>query len=79
MIATVVDTAKLFQAAWTSIVAAVAVTIAFSLLVLGAARSSEQGRAGHRVAAGAYGLLATIALAVCLAAVALGIIVMTTK
>jgi hypothetical protein len=79
MIATIVDTGKLFQAAWTSLVAAVGVTIVFSLLVVGAARSSEHGRAGRRAAAGAYGVLATIALAGCLAAVALGIIVMTTK
>jgi hypothetical protein len=79
MIATIVDTGKLFQAAWTSIVAAVAVTIAFSLLVVGSSRSSEHGRAGNRTAAGAYGVLATIALAACVAAIVLGIIVMTTK
>ena len=76
---TIVDTGKLFQAAWTSIAAASGVTLAFSLLVVGAARSSERGRAGKPAAAGAYGALAAVALLVCLAAVALGIIVMTTK
>jgi hypothetical protein len=79
MIATIVDTEQLFQAVWTSLVAAVGVTLAFSLLVLGAARSSEHGRGGRRTAAGVYGVLAAIALAACLAAIALGLIVMTTK
>jgi hypothetical protein len=79
MIATIVDSEKLFQAIWTSLVGAVGVTLAFSLLVLGAARSSEHGRSGRRVASGVYGVLAGIALAACLAALVLGLIVMTTK
>jgi uncharacterized membrane protein len=79
MIATAVDTGKLFQAAWTSLVAAVGVTLAFSLLVLGVARSSEHGRAGRGVVAGVYGVVAVVALAACVAAVVLGIVVMTTK
>jgi hypothetical protein len=79
MIATIVDGEKLFQAIWTSLVGAVGVTLAFSLLVLGAARSSEHGRAGRRTHAGVYGVLAVVALAACLAAVVLALIVMTTK
>jgi hypothetical protein len=79
MIATIVDSEKLFQAIWTSLAGAVGVTLAFSLLVVGAARSSEHGRSGRRVAAGVYGALATVALAACIAAIVLGLIVMTTK
>ena len=79
MIATIVDTGKLFQAIWTSLVGAVGVTLAFSLLVLGAARSADHGRAGRPAHAGFYGVLATIALAACVAAIVLALIVMTTK
>lgn len=79
MIHAAIDTGTLFQAVWTSVVGAVGVTLAFCLLVLGAARSSELGRAGRRVAAGAYGVMAVFGLVIFFAAMVLGIVVMTTK
>jgi hypothetical protein len=79
MIATIVDTEKLFQAIWTSLVGAVGVTLAFSLLVLGAARSADHGRSGRRAVAGVYGVIAVVALGACVAAIVLALIIMTTK
>jgi hypothetical protein len=79
MLASIVDTGKLFEAAWTSLAGVVGVTLAFSLLVVGVARSSDLGREGRPVAATAYGALAVLGLAACVGALALGLIVMTTK
>jgi hypothetical protein len=79
VIATIVDTAALWQTIVAAFVAGVGTTIVFSLAILGAARLSEASREGHRVHAIAYGALMAGGLLATAAAVVVGVIVMTTK
>jgi hypothetical protein len=77
--ATIVETGKLLEAALASLGATVVVSLSFSLLVRGATRSGERRREGRTAAATAYVGLALVGLAGCLAAVAVGLLVMTAK
>lgn len=79
MLATVVDTSALWQTVVFALVAGVGTTIVFSIAILGAARfgeASRDGRAGHAVL---FGAMAVLGLLATLAAVAVGVIVMSTK
>ena len=79
MLATIVDTTALWQTIVASLVAGIGTTLIFSLAILGAARFAEanrNGRAGEAVIFGALGILGLLAT---LAAVVVGIIVMTAK
>ena len=75
----VVEWDKLLQVVWASLAAGVALAVAFSLAVAGATRFTEERRAGSPARAAGFGALAVLGLAVCAAAVVLGIVVMTTK
>ena len=78
-LATVVDTKALWQTVAAAFVAGVGTTIVFSLAILGAARFSEasrEGKGGHAIA---FGALAILGLLATIAAVVVGVIVMTTK
>jgi hypothetical protein len=55
------------------------VTAAFSLVIYGAARASDLRRQDRALAAGAYGVVAALALAGCAALVVYGIRVMVEK
>jgi hypothetical protein len=79
MIATVVDTTALLKTVLAAFVAGVGVTFSFSVAILGAARFADLSRAGRGPSAAAFAALAVLGLAACAAAVAVGIIVMTTK
>jgi uncharacterized membrane protein YozB (DUF420 family) len=76
---TIVESGKLVQAAAGSLGAAILVSLAFSLLIRGATRSTEHRRQGRTVAASAYLGVALIGLAGCLAAVVVGLLIMTSK
>jgi hypothetical protein len=56
----VVEISQLLDVIWVSLVAGIGVTIAYSLIVLGTARSAEARRAGHTGPALAYGALAAV-------------------
>jgi hypothetical protein len=79
MFATVVDTDALLEAAAASLIACVGVTIAFSLAILGAARWADARRDGRPMLASAAGTLAVVSVTASLAAVVVGIVVMTSK
>jgi hypothetical protein len=79
MLATVVETDALLETIAAAFVAGVGVTLVFSLAIMGAARFADLSRDGHPVAAVAFGALALVALAAAVAAVTIGIIVMTSK
>ncbi len=79
MLTTIVDFKALFEVIWVSLAGGAGVTAAFSLVVFGAARSGELRREGHRLEAGAFGLLALVAFGAVAAAVALGIQIMVNK
>jgi hypothetical protein len=75
----IVDTSALWQTVVAALVAGVGITLLFSLAILGIVRVVELGRDGRTGAASAFATLAAIALAACLGAVVLGVIVMTQK
>ena len=78
-LASVVDWNALLETVWASIGAAVGVTFAYSLAIYGAARTVELRRGDRPLAAGLAASLMLVGLAVCAAAIVLGVIVMTQK
>jgi predicted RND superfamily exporter protein len=79
MIATVVDWEALLDVVVASLAVGIGVTITFSLSILGTTRFAEMRRDHRRAEEIAYGTLAGVGLAVTLAAVVFGIVVMTSK
>jgi protein-S-isoprenylcysteine O-methyltransferase Ste14 len=77
--ASIVDTQALLETVAAALVAGVGITLIFSITILGAARFVDSNREGRPVAAAAFGALAVIGLLAFLGAIAVGIIVMTTK
>jgi len=79
MLATIVDTQALLKTVVAAFVAGVGVTLIFSLAILGASRFADMSRDGRPAAAIAFGVVGLAALLAALAAVTIGIIVMTRK
>jgi hypothetical protein len=79
MIATIVDWKTLGEVALAAFLAGVGVATAFSFAIVGATRMVEMRRDGRQVEAGAYAALMILGLAGSGAAIAFGVIVMTTK
>ncbi len=79
MIAVVVETKELLETVVASLVAGVGMTVVFSVAIWGVARFADLSRNERRLAAGAAATLAGLALAVTVAGVVFGIIVMTSK
>lgn len=77
--AAIVDTNALWQTVVAALAAGVGITLVFSIAILGIVRVVELAHDGRTAAATAFGTLAVIALAVCLGAVVLGVVVMTQK
>jgi hypothetical protein len=77
MVATIVDTTALLESVLAALVAGVGVTLIFSLAILGNARFTELNRSGRSVAALAFGTMGVLALVAFVAAITIGIIVMT--
>jgi hypothetical protein len=79
MMATLVHTGDLVKTVVASLVAGVGITFAFSVAIWGGARFADLSRSGRPLAAGAAAGLGGLALASTLAAVVIGIVVMTSK
>jgi hypothetical protein len=79
VLATIVDWKTLGEVAAAAFLAGVGVTTAFSFAIVGATRMVDMRRQGRAVEAGAYAALLILGLLVSGAAVAFGVIVMTTK
>jgi ABC-type microcin C transport system permease subunit YejB len=75
----IVDWAALGEVIGVSFVAGVGVTLAFSLALLGAVRFAELRQDERIVEATLYAIVGLVGLAVSLAAVVIGIILMTQK
>lgn len=75
--ATIVDWAALGETVIAALAAGVGVAFTFSLAIYGAARLAEASRHGHRGELALYGVVAVLGLATSLAAIAFGIVVMT--
>jgi hypothetical protein len=79
ILATVVDWGALGKSVAAAFIVGVSVCLAFSLAIYGTTRVADHSRAERPLAAMAAGVLATIGAAVCIGAIVLGIIVMTSK
>jgi hypothetical protein len=77
--ATVVETKELLQTVLYASVAGIGLTLVFSLAIWGATRVADLSRDERPLAAAGAGALAALAFALCLAAVAFGVVVMTDK
>jgi hypothetical protein len=79
VLATIVETKDLLETVAASLIAGVGLTIVFSIAVYGATRFADLSRDERPLAAAAAGLTTAAALAVSVAAVVVGIVVMTQK
>lgn len=79
MLAAIVDTKGLWQTVVASLVAGVGITALYSVMVFASVRATDMRRDERSLAAAALGLLALLGLVATVAAVALGIVVMTSK
>jgi uncharacterized membrane protein YidH (DUF202 family) len=79
VLATIVDWSAVWQTIVAAVAAGVGVIFAFSLAVLGATRWIDLSHDGRGAAALAAAVMGLVAFAACIAAVVLGIVVMTTK
>jgi hypothetical protein len=71
--------ADLLRVVWTSVVASVVVSILFSGAIVGLIRASELRRASRGGAAAGYTAVALLGLALCVAAVVYGVILVSQK
>jgi hypothetical protein len=79
MIATIVQWQELWQTVVASVVAGVGITFAFSVGIWGTGQFVELSRSDRQVPATVAGLVALLAFAAVVAAVVIGIVVMTQK
>lgn len=77
--AVVVETKELLETVVASVVAGVGITVIFSIAIWGVARFADLSRNERPLAAGAAATLAALAGLGTLAAVAFGIVIMTSK
>ena len=77
--AVVVETKELLETVVASVVAGVGITVIFSIAIWGVARFADLSRNERPLAAGAPATLAALAGLATLAAVAFGIVVMSSK
>ncbi|HEX8066201.1 MAG TPA: hypothetical protein VF520_06725 [Thermoleophilaceae bacterium] len=75
----VVEWDQLLEVAYSALAAGIGVALAFSIAVAGATRLADEAREGATVRAVMFGVMAFAGLAVCVAAIVFGIVVMTAK
>jgi hypothetical protein len=76
MIASIVDTHALLQVLWVSVLAGVGVTASYGLAILGANRAVELGRDGRVAEATLFAIVGVLGLAVVIAAIVWGILML---
>ena len=74
-----VDTGKLLELVWAALVAGVAVSVLFAVLIVGATRATDRRREDRRGAAGVFLGISLAAGVACLAGIALGLTIITSK
>ena len=79
LMAVIIEVKDLVDTVVASLIAGVGVTMVFAVAIWGAARFADLSRSERPVAAGGAAVLAAVALIVTLAAITLGIVVMTKK
>jgi hypothetical protein len=76
VIATIVDTDALLQVIWVSIAAGVGVTASYAFAILGATRALELGRDGRVAEATIFAIAGIVGIAVVIAALVWGILML---
>jgi hypothetical protein len=79
VLAAIVETQALAKVIVASLIAGTGSTVSFALTILGATRFADMRRDDRPVEAGAFAVLAALALAVSIATIVFGIVVVTTK
>jgi hypothetical protein len=74
-----VEAGDILEVIWASLIAGVFVSVAYSCVVLGTARSAEARRNGHGTGAFVWAGVAVLAFALFAAAVAYGVHIMLSK
>lgn len=74
-----VDWDALLDVLWSATVAGIGVTAAFGFAIVGVTRAAEARRGGQVAPLAFFGAVGFLALAVVMAAVVFGVVVMTTK
>jgi hypothetical protein len=77
VIATIVDWDALLQVIWVSLAAGVGVTAAWAFALLGMTRALESGRDGRTAEAVVYGVVGVSGVVVVVAAIVVGIVILT--
>lgn len=77
--AEIVDWGQLLEVVEAGLLAGVGISVAFSLVILGAVRAGEAQQQSRPAAMTLYGALALVALAVCIGAIVFGISTMLSK
>lgn len=77
--ADIVDWDALFEVVYSALAAGLGVALAFSIAVAGTTRFADEVRENRMTRAAFYGIVAALGLLVCIAAIVLGIVVMTAK
>jgi hypothetical protein len=77
--ATIVQTKELLQTIAAAVIAGVGLSVVFSLAVYGATRFADLSREDRPIAATAAIVVSAVAFLACVAAVVIGIVVMTKK
>ena len=77
MIGAIVDTHALLQVVWVSGLSGVGVTAAYGLAILGGTRALEFGRDGRIGEATLYAVIGVAGIAVFIAAIVFGIVILT--
>ena len=75
----VVDWSELLNVIWTALLGGIGVTAAFAVALYGAVRAADARRNGAITLAVGYWTLMTLAMALVLASIAFGVVVMTSK
>ena len=75
----VVDWGELFDVIWAALVGGIGVTAAFAVALYGAVRAADARRNGTMVLAVGYWTLMALAMALVLASIVFGVVVMTAK
>jgi Na+/H+-dicarboxylate symporter len=79
MSAATINVTALAKMLYSSLIAGISVALIFSIVILGAVRSSDMRRANRATAAAAYAVLASVGLALAIGVVVYGLILVAHK
>jgi hypothetical protein len=79
MLVAAVEFGTLFEVVWTAMLAGVAITVVYSLVIFGSSQAAEARRGGRGLAATGHAILAVVAMAGVLVSIVVAIAVILDK